>query len=240
MVKLFEGAKKNWKFVLKFMAFAITFLLVEFAYQFYVASPGEMELSLVRAFSFAGGTLIAAALLSSVIFKFKPAMAKHVMTRRLFGVTGFIFGAMHSTFVIGFLFNWDLFAPYSFGLNPFVNPIVFGTIAYIIFFLLFITSTDWAMAKLGAKWKLLHRLVYFGFWALVSHFLLVNPPALMNLAGYLLIIISFLALAGELFWFIKMRAQKNFSGIGTLIGILVIFLYLITIYFGFVAPMLLK
>lgn len=232
MAKLFEGARKNWKFVISFIVISIIFWLLEFSYQFYVFAPGELGLGLVRSFGFSAATFFGLALLSSSIFKWKPALAKYWDVRRNLGVMGFVFLSFHFRTVLIVVLNEDLSQIVG-SLNPFENPLFFGLMGLIVFFLMAITSFDWAVAKLGANWKKLHRLVYFGYWAGVSHFLLVNPPALMNPAGYLLIAITFLALAGQLFWFIKTAGKFNFKTRGTLIGILVIFLYLITLYFGY-------
>lgn len=237
MVKLFEGAIKNWKLVISFIVLSIIFWFIEFAYQFYVLIPGDLGLSLVRSFGFSAATLIGLALLSSSIFKWKPALAKYWDIRRNLGVMGFVFLLFHFRSVMAFVLEEDLFQ-IVWSLNPFENPLFFGLMGFTIFFLMAITSFDWAVAKLGSKWKIIHGLVYFGYWTGVSHFLLINPPALMNLAGYLLIAITFLALAGQLFWFIKTAGKFNFKTKGTLIGIFVIFLYLVTIYFGFVVPAL--
>lgn len=237
MPKLFEGAIKNWKFVVTFIAVSIIFWLIEFSYQFYFLIPADIGLSLVRSFGFSAATFIGLALLSSSVFRWKPALAKHWDVRRNLGIMGFVFLFFHLRSVLIFILNEDL-SQIIWSLNPFENPLFFGLMGYTVFFLMAITSFDWAVAKLGTNWKKLHRLVYFGYWAGVSHFLLINPPALMNLAGYLLIAVTFLALAGQLFWFIKTAGKYNFKTRGTLIGIFVIFLYLVTLYFGFIVPLI--
>ena len=239
MVKLFEGAIKNWKFVITFVVLSTIFWFLEFAYQFYIFTPGDLEFSLIRSFGFSAATFFGLALLSSSVFKWKPALAKYWDVRRNLGVMGFVFLLFHFRSVMAFVLEEDL-SQIVWSLNPFENPLFFGLIGFIVFFLMAITSFDWAVAKLGSKWKMIHRLVYFGYWAGVSHFLLINPPALMNPAGYLLIAITFLALAGQLFWFIKTASKFNFKTRGTLIGIFVIFLYLVTLYFGLIALILME
>ncbi len=229
MVQLFEGAAKNWRFVLKFVVLALVFWLLEFVYQFFINEPGEFAFAWVRGFGFAGATFISAALFSSAVFKWKPVWAKYWYVRRSFGVLGFVFIVFHVWGAINLYYKGNLNALF-FSWNPFENPLIFGFIAFPIFGIMALTSTDWAAHKLKTKWKALHRLVYFAFYASVFHFLTINPPQLLSPPGYLLLALTFLALAGELFWFFKTVSKRNFSTLGTLIGILIIFLYLITAY----------
>lgn len=233
MVKLFEGAVRNWKFVLKFLLFSIVFWFLQFAYQFYVLDPGNFSTALIRSFAFSGATFIGLALLCSVFFKFKPMYAKYWYVRRSLGVTGFFFIIGHVLSVILFVFMGDLFQIF-YSLNPFENPLILGTIGFVVFLAMALTSTDWALQKLGGpKWKALHRLVYFGYFFSVAHFLKTNPPALFNPAGYLLFLVTLLALGGELYWFVKIAGKNKFSTLGAKIGFLVILLYLVLAYFLF-------
>ncbi|MDO8537680.1 MAG: ferric reductase-like transmembrane domain-containing protein [archaeon] len=240
MAKLFEGARKNWKKVLAFIVFSIIFWFIQFWYQLNIVGAESPQHAMIRSLAFSGATFIAIALLSSSVFKFFPKTAKYVDYRRDFGVMGFVFGMLHYLGVVSVLFEGNPMNVFAFAfsepIDPFLKPIIFALLAYPIFFLMFLTSTDWAVEKLGKKWKALHRLVYFAFMFLVFHFLLINPPAIMNLAGYLLMAISFLALAGELYWFIQTILKKRASTLGIAIGILIIFLYLAIGYFAWIMP----
>ncbi|MBI2597813.1 MAG: hypothetical protein HYW50_01315 [Candidatus Diapherotrites archaeon] len=51
---------------------------------------------------------------------------------------------------------------------------------------------------------------------------------------------TFLALAGELYWFLKIASKNKFKGLGTKIGFFIILLYLVIGYLVFVAPALQK
>ncbi|MDO8537478.1 MAG: ferric reductase-like transmembrane domain-containing protein [archaeon] len=239
MAEFFGGARKNWKGVLGFIIFSILFWFIQFWHQLNVLGTQPVEIALLRSFSLSGATFIATALLLSSIFRFVPKYAKYWDVRRSFGVMGFVFVFLHYMSVVSALFKGNILSVYAFAfsspIDPFVKPIIFGMLAFPIFFLMFLTSTDWAYDKLGEKkWKAIHRLVYFGFMLAVFHFLLINPPALMNLAGYLLLAITFLALAGELYWFIQTILKKRGSTLATAIGILIIFLYIALGYFAFI------
>ncbi len=235
MAKLFEGAIKNWKFVLKFSFFSLLFFMAEFFYQFYILIPGELNGSLVRSFALSGATFIGCALIISSIMRWKPELGIHWGTRRAFGVIGSIFILFHVLSVLTFFFNWEI-SNIFWSLNPIENPLLFGVLALPVFMLMALTSNDVAYVKLGKNWKTLHRFVYFGYLFAIFHFLLINPELLNNLAGYLLLGVTFLALSGELYWFLKHSFKVSFSGLGTKIGFFVILLYLFIGYFAFFAP----
>ncbi len=233
MVGLFEGAKKNWKFVLVFVAASIVFWLIEFAFQLY-ALNAPLERALIRSFSLAGTTLIALALLCSSLFRWFPKYAKYWTVRRSLGVMGALLVGLHGFSVINFVFKGNVSKLFQ-SLNPIENPILFGVLSLPILFVVALASTDWAVQKLGSKWKAVQRLVYFGFWLAVFHFLLINPSALLNPFGYLLLAVTFLALASELYWFIQTIYKKRSFTIGTAIGILLILLYLLIAFFVWIA-----
>ncbi|MBI4181938.1 MAG: DM13 domain-containing protein [Candidatus Aenigmarchaeota archaeon] len=224
--------------MLKFLAFSLVFWGLEFAYQWYVLIPGEVGGALVRSFALAGATFFGLALCSSAVFRWKPRWVKYWYVRRSLGVMGFVFIILHFVSTQQFLFNWDLPALF-WSLDPFQNPVLFGLAAMPIFFLLAITSFDWAVDKLGQrKWKAIHRLVYFGYLFSVFHFLLINPALLLNPAGYLLLAVTALAVGGDLYWFIRTVVAKKSSKLGIAVGVLVILLWLVFGYLGFVAPAL--
>lgn len=220
----------HWGSLFTFAALAVLFWLLEFAAQFYWLVPDELGLSLVRSFSLSGATLIGGALFSSAVFKWNPRLAVHWRLRRYLGVSGFVFAALHVFSVFHFLFDYNLAAVY-FSFNPFQNPVIFGSIAFPILFVMAVTSTDWAMNTLTPKvWKFIHRFVYLAYWGVVFHMLTMNPDAIKNLPGYVLLAITSLALFGELFWFVKIAGKKKFLSVGGAVGIAIILLYLLTGY----------
>lgn len=211
---------------LAFSAFAIFFWLIEFIGQYYWISKGDMAGSLIRSFALSGETFFGAALFSSAVFKWFPRLARHWRIRRYFGVGGVVFISLHIFFVYKYVFNFNLAAPYS-SLNIFENPLLFGTLAYPIFFVMAMTSTDWAVRKLGRRWKFIHRFVYIAYILSVFHFVLTNPAALKNPFGYFLIALTALALFGQLHWFFKTVYPKRFKTLGALVGFAIIILTLL-------------
>lgn len=230
----FAGARRDWKKLLVFGMLAALFWLLQFFYQYYVLVPGETTIAMLRSFALSGATLIGTALFSSAVFKWKPKYAKYWVWRRALGVTGFFFIIGHVLSVYAFLFQWNVAAVY-FSFNPFENPIIFGSFAFPIFFAMAFTSFDWAVAKLTPRvWKTIHRFVYLGYISAIFHFLLVNPPLLKNPAGYLLLLITFLAVFGQLFWFFKTAAKVKFRSRGTVVGFALILLALVLMYLTYV------
>lgn len=206
------------------------FWLLEFLYHFFWVTPDDWRLALIRSLAFSGTTLIGLALCSSIVFKTFPKTARHWRWRRRLGVSGFVLISFHVLAVYTYLLQWKLSSAY-FSFNPIKNPIIFGTLAYLIYFAMAVVSNDRAVRRLGGRrWKFIHRLVYIAFWATIFHFLLINPSALKTLSGYLMMVVAGIVLLGQLFWFVKISAQKNFRSLGTAIGIAIIALYLVTGY----------
>ena len=228
--------QKSWAFNFKFVFLSAIFWIIQFSLQYYIYAPNMVEVAIVRAFAFSGAMFIAIALLSSIAFKFKPILSKYAFVRKNFGVMGFIFIFFHVIAAIQFYFFGDLSQVY-FSWNPFENPIVFGALAYPILFIMSITSINWVEHKIGGTWwKAIHRLVYFAFLFMVFHFTRQNPVALESIPGYVLILLTLAVLAGELYWFVRVTLErKKIVSIGTLIGLIVILLYLIIGYLAFFA-----
>lgn len=222
--------KKHWKAFSLFSGGALIFWLTQFFYQYQLLVPGDIKVSLIRSFALAGMTLISAALFSSAIFKWIPKTAIHWRLRRYLGVSGVVFIGFHILTVIAYYFNWqiqNLFVP----LNPLLNPMIFGILAFPIFFAMAVTSTDWAVAKLGGRrWKRLHQLVYFAYAGAVAHFIFIGFSLLTNVAGYLLLTLITLTLFGELYWYIRTVMKKKKITLGTIVGVIIIASYLILGY----------
>ena len=91
------------------------------------------------------------------------------------------------------------------------------------------TSTDWANQKLGYnKWKMIHRLVYFGWMVSVLHFILINPDILLSLPGYILLIVTALVFILEISAFVKHTKSKG--GRGRYIGLFIIIVAALLFY----------
>jgi DMSO/TMAO reductase YedYZ heme-binding membrane subunit len=83
--------------------------------------------------------------------------------RRYLGIIMFNFAFIHFMWLRGFSY-----IEYGF---PDIVPTyqIFGTVALLLLFPLYLTSNNFSLKKLGKKWKLLHRLVYPSMFLLVLH-----------------------------------------------------------------------
>src|SRR5581483_9352812 len=89
--------------------------------------------------------------------------------RRMFGLFAFFYGTLHLTTYV-----WlDKF----FDVHEMVKDITkrkfitAGMTAFVLMIPLAVTSTKWAIRKLGKRWQLLHRLIYFSAAAGVIHYI---------------------------------------------------------------------
>src|SRR4029077_7026416 len=106
-----------------FCALSLLFWLAEFAYQYFVLSPGDVPAALLRGSAFAGVTLIGTALFLSAIFKWRPRLAKYWRLRRNFGVAGVASITIHVLSVLNYIYQWNLFSVF-YTFNPILNPVV--------------------------------------------------------------------------------------------------------------------
>ncbi|MBS3061687.1 MAG: ferric reductase-like transmembrane domain-containing protein [Candidatus Diapherotrites archaeon] len=93
--------------------------------------------------------------------------------RRAIGVSSFAFAALHFSLQFVFFFGSSLDALFLFNQNA-SNAIFFGIVSALILFFMTITSTDWAVAKLGKNWFLLHRFVYLAYPLIILHAVLIG------------------------------------------------------------------
>ncbi len=229
-IKLFAGMRQNKGYVLKASLLALLFWVLQFTYQYYVLVPNELNSAFVRSFALSGATLISTALIIGPLARLTKY--NFIFHRRTFGVWGFTFITLHFFSVLFFFYNFDISA-LLWNLNPFVNLVVFGLMAFSLFVPLYFTSTDWAVNRLGFKrWKIIHRLVYFAYIFAVLHYTQINPELLYNPAGYLLITATILALSLQTIAFVK-TIKKTRSKKAIVIGSLIILFGIILFYVAF-------
>ncbi|MBE2221808.1 MAG: sulfoxide reductase heme-binding subunit YedZ [Anaerolineae bacterium] len=95
--------------------------------------------------------------------------------RRIFGVYAFMYVALHLT----------IFVYLDYGLSwPLIREAIFekryalvGFAAFLILLPLAVTSTRWAMKKMGKKWTTLHKWVYLAAILAVLHYILLVKNA---------------------------------------------------------------
>lgn len=88
--------------------------------------------------------------------------------RRAMGVSAFVFAFFHINLHFFFTFSGSQEALIKFSVANRYG-ILSGLIAFFILFAMALTSTDWAVKKLGRKWFRLHRLVYIAYPLIIWH-----------------------------------------------------------------------
>lgn len=92
-----------------------------------------------------------------------------IVFRRMIGLFAFFYAILH-------LVVWMVF-DHSFTVSTMLEDIVkrpfitMGAIALLLMVPLALTSTKWAIRKLGRRWQTLHKLVYVSAVAAVAHFI---------------------------------------------------------------------
>lgn len=123
--------------------------------------------------------LLCVSLLVGPLAAFWPSKyAQLIEPRRAVGIAAFLFLAAHALLVtwVGLKFDFGIVAS-----NP---PLLAGSVAVVITFLLAATSTNFAVRKLGVtNWKNLQRLTYVAFVLSFAHFLFLANGLLAQKDG---------------------------------------------------------
>lgn len=98
-------------------------------------------------------------------FKYNVAL---YMARRALGVSGFVFAFLHYAAQPIMYYDWD-FAFFLSASGEYGFWVGVGAAALGALFLLAATSFDYAVARMGRRWLLLHRLVYLAYPAIILH-----------------------------------------------------------------------
>jgi sulfoxide reductase heme-binding subunit YedZ len=126
-----------------------------------------------------------------------------IVFRRMLGLFAFFYAILH-------LSVWVVFDHY-FTLSTMLEDIAkrpfitMGTIALLLMVPLALTSTKWAIRKLGKRWQALHRLVYVSAAAAVVHFIWKEKVIIDETMMYAAILVLLLGL--RVFFAIRKRAR---------------------------------
>jgi sulfoxide reductase heme-binding subunit YedZ len=131
----------------------------------------------------------------------------HGMTnyRQLFGLFAFLYATLH---LLGYLIVDHMLAWRIIGIDIFESLYIwFGVLAYIIVFLLALTSPKLAKKQLGKGWKKLHRFIYLAAVAAIIHYYLQLKANLAEPLFYLVIVFLLLSFR-VLNWLKKRKFNK--------------------------------
>jgi len=129
-----------------------------------------------------------------------------IKLRRMFGLFAFFYGTLHLTTYVWLDKFFDVHAMLAdIAKRRFITA---GMIAYALMIPLALTSTQWAIRKLGGKrWQALHRLIYFSAAAGVVHYIWLVKADLRKPLEYAFVL-GVLLLARAIFWF-SSRAKTS-------------------------------
>lgn len=123
-------------------------------------------------------TFLSLSLIVSPVLKIWPKFELNpsfFMSRRALGVNAFAFAAIHFAVQFTFIFQSSFekviaaIAITSTGIY-----LAAGLVALLVLFILAITSTDWAVAKMGKLWYKLHLLTYLAYVFIFVHALKIG------------------------------------------------------------------
>lgn len=104
-----------------------------------------------------------------------------IKIRRPLGLYGYMYAAIHLFIFVGLDYGFDFeLILLDVGEKRFIFA---GLTAFILFSLLAATSYRWWMAKLGKRWKQIHRLVYMANLVIVLHFAWAVKGDFLRLQG---------------------------------------------------------
>lgn len=174
--------KKKIKFFFKIIYLCVIILWVIGMLQ---ARNGRYELlgEVGRSFGAISAILFCVTILPGILRRFRisnPIMALLMMFRRQLGVTTFLFGWLHYSFLRLFLIT---FGEVSWNYSSAIFEI-FGSISLFFMALLFMTSNDWSVKHLGIWWRRIHNLVYIIAWTIFLHVFIQQLSPIAILIGF--------------------------------------------------------
>lgn len=175
-VKMLRSLLSNNRFWI--LAFAIT-LSVNIAgfVQLEVPSGSLQIIRIEQAYGFVSLGLLYAAIIISPLTKLFPRLpgkASIIHARRAIGVSAFYYAVLHAW--ITFFGQLNGFGGIEYLSGAYAWSLLLGAFALGVLTIMAVTSFDIVVAKMKfRRWKLLHRLVYFGSIAVLLHVLLIGP-----------------------------------------------------------------
>lgn len=110
--------------------------------------------------------------------------------RQMLGLYAFFYATLHLLvyLLVDHYLQWRII-----GIDIVESPYIwFGTLAYIIVFLLAVSSPKWAKKRMGKTWKKLHRYIYIAAVAAIIHYYWQLKGNLAEPLFYLIIVVLLL------------------------------------------------
>ena len=157
-----------------------------------------------------GLALVSLSLLHGPISRLFPQFSFLIVLRKPIGLIGFFFILIHWFISFFFIFDANIANIIN---SPKKLALIFGAIAFFIFFLMAITSTKKAVEILTYdRWKLLHRFGYIAILLASLHFIFMKSNEIglfIKPIGYLVLFIAFIALSLRMYELLKKGKNKK-------------------------------
>ena len=137
--------------------------------------------------------LLAITLAITPIRKLIPQLGWLIRFRRLLGLFAFFYGTVHMATYVALYANFDVSTIITDVTRR--RFIIAGVLAWLLLLPLALTSTNWAIRKLGGKnWNRLHKLVYLAIVCAVIHYWWqVKPGVLAPMSITIIVAVLLLA-----------------------------------------------
>jgi sulfoxide reductase heme-binding subunit YedZ len=152
--------------------------------------------------------LLVITLAISPVRRIVPALGWLIRFRRLIGLFAFFYGSIHLLAYIGLYAGFNV--PLMLSDIAKRRYITAGMAAYLLLIPLAVTSTTWAIRKLGGKrWNRLHMLIYPAAILGVIHFWWQQKPGVLKPLPVTVVLVLLLAVRPVLAWRQRRKAQRT-------------------------------
>lgn len=149
---------------------------------------------------------LVATLAVSPVRALSPRLSWLVQFRRLLGLFMFFYATMHMLTWLGLYAGFDLNTIQTDILRR--RFIVMGVTTYVLLLPLALTSTTWAIRKLGGKnWNRLHMLIYLAALSAMAHYWWKVKTGVISPAPYTVIVLLLLGVRPVIAWARKKKKQ---------------------------------
>ena len=126
--------------------------------------------------------------------------------RRMFGLFAFFYGSLHLTTYVWLDKFFDVHEMvHDIAKRRFITA---GMTAFALMIPLALTSTKWSIRKLGKRWQMLHRLIYFSAAAGVIHYIWLVKADLKKPLEYGFVL-GILLMYRVVFWFVGRKGAPK-------------------------------
>ncbi|VVC00018.1 Sulfoxide reductase heme-binding subunit YedZ [uncultured archaeon] len=171
--------------------------------------PLPSDVIMVRFLALSALFILSVSLMMGPLAVMNPKYASLIEPRRAVGLAGFIFAVLHILLAISLELGWQLGVVFGYA------PILVAVPATLVLLAMALSSSDFAVQKLGANWKRLHQLIYIAFILILAHFVLqsnglfakTSAGTFVNLAEIGVLLVAFAAVLMQLYGFYLRRKR---------------------------------